>query len=45
MLADAYALGFNPNTGLKFGVDDRGVLTDQYKFAKIEQERADELNI
>jgi hypothetical protein len=38
MLADAYALGFNPNTGLKFGVDDRGVLTDQYKF---EQEMAD----
>jgi hypothetical protein len=38
MLADAYALGFNPNTGLKFGVDDRGVLTDQYKF---KQEMAD----
>jgi hypothetical protein len=38
MLADAYALGFNPNTGLQFGVDDRGVLTDQYKF---EQEMAD----
>jgi hypothetical protein len=38
MLADAYALGFNPNTGLQFGVDDRGVLTDQYKF---KQEMAD----
>jgi len=38
MLADAYALGFNPNTGLKFGVDDQGVLTDQYKF---KQEMAD----
>ena len=34
MLANPYAHGFNPITGLQFGVDDQGVMTNSSNFRK-----------